>query len=74
MGCGRKEPACEEVCASGSSSKKQLNGKKYLHQKNLGKKEKSLHMGFLFRLIVVVKCKISMLCYLTVSAVCQVCL
>lgn len=74
MGCGRKDTACEEVFASGSSSKKQLNGKKYLHQKNLGKKEESLHTGFLFRLTVVVKRKISMLCYLTVSVVCQVCL
>lgn len=74
MGCGRKDLAFEEVFASGSSSKKPLNGKKYLHQKNLRKKEKSLDMGFLFRLIIVVKRKMSMLCYLTVSVVCQFCL
>jgi len=42
VGCGRREPACEEAFASGSSSKKPLNGKKYLHQKNLRKKKKSL--------------------------------
>lgn len=47
MGCGRKGPACEEVFASGSSSKKLLNGKKDLHQKNLRKKEKILRHGFL---------------------------
>lgn len=74
MGCGRKDPAREEVFASGSSSKKPLNGKKYLPQKNPRKKEKSLDMGLLFRLIVVVKWKRSMLCYLTVSVLCQFCL
>lgn len=76
MGCGRKRPACEEVFASGSSSKNLLNDKKDLHKKkkSLRRKEKTLDTNFLFRLIMVIKWQMSMLCYLIVSVGCRFCL
>lgn len=46
MGCGRKSPACEEVFASGSSSKKLLNDKKDLHFKKKVLEGKTLRHEF----------------------------